>query len=297
MSTLPSFAGALALAVGLTSCDPGLRAGTDPHEGAGCSIGARPASSEVLCGSDTHAPAAAPAHEDAPGRPRDDSPSLPHATASRSLARILEDNASFVHEHGPSYFAPFEIDQHPRVTMVACADSRFHANALDSEPDGDLFVVRNIGNQVDSAEGSVEYGVRHLRTPLLLVVGHVGCGAVKSALGDYGDEPPTIRHELDGLHLSLRGVAHEHGSFEARWQHGVLENVHRQVANATKEYVDLVTSGDLFVVGAVYDFRDEMKGGRGRLHVVSINGERDLGRPPASDLIEEARRAAGIPGP
>lgn len=224
-------------------------------------------------------------------------PAFQRATATHALARILGGNASFVREHDPAHFAPFEDDQHPRVTVVACADSRFHDSALESDPDGDLFVVRNIGNQVDSAEGSVEYGVRHLHTPLLLVVGHVGCGAVKAALGDYGEEPPTIRHELDGLHLSLREVSHEHGTFDARWHHGILENVHRQVTNAAREYEDLVRSGDLFVVGAVYDFRDQMRGGRGRLHIVNVNGERDLTRPPAAALLDDARRAAGLPQP
>ncbi len=223
----------------------------------------------------------------------EDKPASPHDMATLALTDILDENAAFVREHDPSHFAGFEDQQHPRITMVACADSRFHENALESEPDGDIFVVRNIGNQIDRSEGSVEYGVRHLHTPLLLVVGHVGCGAVKAALGDYGEEPHTIRHELDGLHLSLRDVMNEKGSFAARWQHGVLDNVHRQVANAAKEYEDLVSAGDLVVVGGVYDFRDEMKGGRGRLHVISINGQRDLTRPPASDLLEDVRKAAG----
>ena len=222
-----------------------------------------------------------------------DKPASPRDTATVALSDILDENAAFVREHDPSHFVAFEDHQHPRITMVACADSRFHENALESEPDGDIFVVRNIGNQLDRSEGSVEYGVRHLHTPLLLVVGHVGCGAVKAALGDYGEEPHTIRHELDGLHLSLRDVMNEKGTFEARWQHGVLDNVHRQVANAAKEYDDLVSAGELVVVGGVYDFRDEMKGGRGRLHVISINGQRDLTRPPASDLLEDVRKAAG----
>lgn len=212
--------------------------------------------------------------------------------AAQALAEVLADNGAFVTGHPRGYFEPFEKDQHPRITFVACADSRFHAQAIESSPDGDVFAIRNIGNQVDGSEGSVAYGVRHLHTPLLLVIGHVGCGAVKAALGDYGHEPPAIRRELDGLHLSLRDVSRE-APFEERWRAGVVENVHRQVANAMGEYGDLVGTGELAVVGAVYDFRDEMGGGRGRLHVIDVNGERDLTAPGPAALLEEARRLAG----
>ncbi len=213
--------------------------------------------------------------------------------ATLALGQILRDNSAFVAEHSSRYFEPFEKEQHPRITFVACADSRFHAQAIGSSPDGDVFAIRNIGNQVDGSEGSVEYGVRHLRTPLLLVIGHVGCGAVKAALGDYGDEPPAIRRELDGLHLSLRDVSRQETSFEERWHAGVIANVHQQVANAMHEYADLIGAGELFVIGAVYDFRDDMRGGRGRLHIIDVNGERELGAPGRSPLLDEARRLAG----
>ena len=267
------FIQALGLALALASCSGGARPVPDHANPPGH-------------GTEAHT-AAAPPEGGRSGGAREE--------AAIALARILTGNDAFVREHGAEYFAPFEDQQHPRVTVVACADSRFHAQALEGDPDDDLFVVRNIGNQVDSSAGSVEYGVRHLHTPILLVVGHVGCGAVKAALDDYGDEPPSIRHELDGLHLSLRRVMDEGRPFEERWHDGVLENVHRQVENAMKEYADLVRSGDLFVVGAVYDFRDEMKGGRGRLHIVGVNGSRDAERSDPSGLLEAARRLAGAP--
>ncbi|HEU4533523.1 MAG TPA: carbonic anhydrase, partial [Polyangiaceae bacterium] len=157
--------------------------------------------------------------------------------AAAMLSRVLDDNEKFTEAHPAEHFEPFLNEQHPRATVVACSDSRFHDEAIDHEPDGDLFVIRNIGNQVDSAAGSVEYGVRHLHTPLLLVVGHVGCGAVKGALGDYGEEPPAIRKELDGLHLSLREVkAKTFAAFEEQWLAGVVANVHQQVTDAMREH-------------------------------------------------------------
>ncbi|HEU4406380.1 MAG TPA: carbonic anhydrase [Polyangiaceae bacterium] len=207
--------------------------------------------------------------------------------AAHMLTRVLDDNSKFTASHPSEHFAPFLNEQHPRATVVACSDSRFHDEAIDHEPDGDLFVIRNIGNQIDSAAGSVEYGIEHLHTPLLLIVGHVGCGAVKAALGDYGGERAPIRKELDGLHLSLREVQEKKfDAFEERWLAGVVGNVHQQVDDAMREYEAQVKKGELFVVGSVYDFRGDFGMRRGTLHVVNLNGERDVAKIYASPLLK-----------
>lgn len=57
-----------------------------------------------------------------------------------------------------SYFER-QTDQHPRSTILACSDSRFHEGAIDLTPFGDDFIVRNIGNQFGTLQGSTEYGV------------------------------------------------------------------------------------------------------------------------------------------
>jgi carbonic anhydrase len=211
--------------------------------------------------------------------------------AAAILAQVLHDNASFMQHHKDPYFEPFLNTQKPRATVVACADSRFHLQAIHRAPDGDVFELRNIGNQVDSTEGSVGYAVLHLRTPLLLVIGHVGCGAIKAAMGDYSDEPPAIRRELNSLHLSIASTA-KRPTPEQQWLAGVVSNVHQQVANAMKAYREQVQKGQLHVVGAVYDFRNEMGEGRGRLHVININGETQRGKIQETVLWREARRLA-----
>jgi carbonic anhydrase len=65
-------------------------------------------------------------------------------------------------------------------------------------------MVRNIGNQIATAEGSVEYGVRHSHTPLLIIVGHVACGAIKAATGNYSSESDAIKHELNGIKIAIK---------------------------------------------------------------------------------------------
>jgi carbonic anhydrase len=237
--------------------------------------------------------ATAPHQPNAPG-----AAALSNVEAEKSaaglLGQLLRDNAAFVQSHPPAYFQPFQHEQHPRATVVACADSRFHLQAIDHAPDGDIFEIRNIGNQIDASEGSVEYGIHHLHTPLLLIIGHVECGAIKAALGDYGEEPPAIRRELDGLHLSLRRAALEGSrqSFEAKWLAGVVANVHQQVADALHEYAAAVRAGELYVVGAVYDFRDDLGKGKGRLHIIDINGEVNPERIESAKLLKDAKQHA-----
>jgi carbonic anhydrase len=239
----------------------------------------------------------------APSRPRTSTAAASSSNgeaekaAAALLGQLLHDNAAFVQHHTPSYFQPFQNDQHPRATVVACADSRFHLQSIDHAPDGDIFEIRNIGNQIDLTQGSVDYGIHHLHTPLLLIIGHVGCGAVKAALGDYSEEPAAIRRELDGLHLSIHRAAAESakGSFEARWLAGVIANVHQQVLDALQEHAEAVRAGELYVVGAVYDFRGDLGKGKGRLHIVDINGEASPDRIESAQLLKDAKQLAGAP--
>lgn len=196
------------------------------------------------------------------------------ANITQTLRKILQDNGAFVNAHPKAFFAGFRDEQHPLATVVACSDSRFHTDSIDRVPDDDLYMVRNIGNQIDSALGSVEYGLRHLHTPLLLIIGHVGCGAVKAAMSDYSSIEPGIRRELDGLHLAVNRVAAQ-GTFQERWLTNVVGNVHQQVKYAMLEYAEDMHAGRLSVLGAVYDFRDDLKQGSGRLVIVNLNGETD----------------------
>ena len=213
----------------------------------------------------------------------------------------LGDNATYQREHKPEFFKAFATSQKPRVTIVACADSRVQANAFDSSPENDLFTVRNIGNQVRLNLGSIEYGVRHLKTPVLLVLGHSGCGAVKAAMGDASQESAAIRHELDGIALPKRKVGTSPED-AGPWLEGVTANVHDQVAFALEQFAEEVRTGRLTVVGAVYDFRNDLKRGAGKFSIIDVNGVKDaakmlsferlvLGLPP------DAKPASGKPAP
>jgi len=190
------------------------------------------------------------------------------------VKNLLDDNTAFSKSHKADYYKPFTEKQHPRATVVTCSDSRVHTHALDKSPDGDLFMVRNIGNQIPTAEGSVDYGVLHLHTPLLIIVGHVACGAIKAAQGDYAKIEAPIKRELDTIKLPKKNPKNDD---EEEWLRGVDVNVNNQVAFALKKYEEEVKEGKLTVVGAVYDFQNAMHQGQGRLVVTNINGNTDAG--------------------
>ena len=73
--------------------------------------------------------------------------------------------------------------QQPFATILTCSDSRLPPELLFDQGLGDLFVARVAGNIVDPALlGGVEYAVGHLKTPLIVVIGHEKCGAVQATL-------------------------------------------------------------------------------------------------------------------
>lgn len=187
------------------------------------------------------------------------------AVAQAFIKEIQADQNAYAGAKGAAFFQELSKGQTPRATVVTCSDSRVHTNMLDKTPEGDLFMVRNIGNQMATSKGSVQYGVNHLGSSLLLIIGHSSCGAIKAAGGDYSSLEEPIKKELDTISITKGGANID----------GVKTNVNNQVAAALKEFADKVKAGELLVVGAVYDFADDMKQGAGKLNIININGETD----------------------
>jgi len=200
-----------------------------------------------------------------------------HGGANDIVKDIRQANKDFMRTHGPAHFKSFLDSQHPRATVITCSDSRVHTHALDAAPDGDLFMIRNIGNQISTAEGSVEYGVHHLHTPLLLIIGHSACGAIKAAAGDYSKESGPIRRELDTIQIPK----------DEPGLNSVKLNVNNQVRRAMSKFESEVLSGHLTVVGAVYDFRNDMNQGQGRLNIINVNGETDSAKIAGMEMMKE----------
>lgn len=203
------------------------------------------------------------------------------AVARAFIKDIQAVQAAYGKTNGNAFFQELAQGQHPRATVVTCSDSRVHTNMLDQTPEGDLFMIRNIGNQIETAKGSVEYGINHLGSSLLLIIGHSRCGAIAAASTDYSGLEPAIKKELDTIRIA-KGVANIEG---------VKTNVNNQVAQALEEYAEAVKAGHLLIVGAVYDFADDMKQGAGKLNLINVNGQTDAARMQAElvrkDIADE----------
>ena len=194
---------------------------------------------------------------------------------TREFAKdLLRDNQEYM-KRGPKFFEAFAKAQHPRSTVVTCADSRVQNAAWDVTPENDDFTIRNIGNQLETSAGSVEYGVEHLGTAVLLIVGHTGCGAIKAAMSDKTDLSPTVRHEIDSIALPNEFIGQ---SSDAAWAQAVVANVHAQVKTGLDHFGRYVAEGRLTVIGTVYDFRNDLGKGAGRLTIVNVNGNAETPR-------------------
>ncbi|MZP31486.1 carbonic anhydrase [Heliobacterium undosum] len=145
--------------------------------------------------------------------------------------------------------------QKPIAVVVSCSDSRVPPEHIFDQGLGDLFVVRVAGNVVSpEVLGSVEYAVEHLRTPLVVVLGHESCGAVKAAV-----EEGHVEGSIASITERIRPLAQEQ---KARGVKGtelvestVDHNIRASLAELKKSAIlrKTLNEGKLQIQGAKYD--------------------------------------------
>lgn len=212
-------------------------------------------------------------------------------SASGIIRAMIEGNSSFMNDHQKEYFKPFEKAQTPEVTLVTCSDSRVQVGIFGGDATNRIFVIRDIGNQIIPVFGSVDYGVIHLKTPLLLILGHTHCGAMKSILADYDNEPFDIIRELDHLSIPVRHLKHAGEEGEEIWLEAVESNVDYQVRLAVKKYKRLIDAGMLTVIGAVDDFINAYGQGHGKVSLVNINGETETSVIKSHEMLDGIQKS------
>jgi carbonic anhydrase len=193
------------------------------------------------------------------------------------IAQILKNNENFVAGHDENYFKLHSTSQQPKITLVSCCDSRVQPGIIEPDPINKVFTVETIGNQMTSAQGSVDYGVLHLHTPVLLIMGHTDCGAVKAFMKGYEKENDAIKKELDNMKPSLKAPAAD-ADFNSELIGNITKNLDYQISVAVDRYSKLIEDGTLSVIGSIYDFQNAFDKGYGRLLIRSINGKTDLKR-------------------
>ncbi|MBE9466777.1 MAG: carbonic anhydrase [Bacteroidetes bacterium] len=189
------------------------------------------------------------------------------------INQIIKGNKEFVNSHENNFFEEFQNHQSPFITMVSCSDSRVQPNVILPEATNKIFMVENVGNQILSSEGSVDYGIFHLKTPILLILGHSDCGAIKAFMNGYSNERDSIKHELEYLEKADLKLADS--SENDNVVYNVLKNIDYQVDVALSKYADLIRNNELTVIGAYNDFKNDISSELGDIVFVNINGEKD----------------------
>ncbi len=153
--------------------------------------------------------------------------------------------------------------QNPMATLFGCSDSRLSAEIIFDKGLGDLFVVRNAGQVVsDSVIGSLEYAVEILHVPLIVVLAHDACGAVRAAIDgtaiDAAPLPPHIWRLIAPIVPAARRVLVESGGASVAdidaelvgREH--LRNTVAGILQSSELISEAVADGRLGIVGANY---------------------------------------------
>jgi len=139
-------------------------------------------------------------------------------TAEEALARLVAGNERFL--GGKARFPAIRKDilknlakgQRPYATVLGCSDSRVPVELLFDAGFGELFVIRVAGNVISpEVMGSMQYAGVVLRTPLFVVLGHEGCGAVQAALAAKLKGARQGRH-IEALLANILAGLHGMGS-------------------------------------------------------------------------------------
>jgi len=187
-------------------------------------------------------------------------------SADEALRRLIDGNRRFT-SGGMTSSAPRPEDlaqlaggQRPFATILGCSDSRVPPESIFDVGLGELFVVRVAGNVLSpEVAGSLQYAGAHLRTPLFVVLGHEGCGAVNAALDvkfQGVQHHSRIQLLVDSIVPALDGVDPSL-PHELRLAKAVEDNVRWTVRTIleTPEGRTRVAEGWMKCVGAVYELQ------------------------------------------
>jgi carbonic anhydrase len=188
-----------------------------------------------------------------------------HLTGDQALERLRDGNARFM--AGKAQFPTVQKDvlamlsreQHPFATILGCSDSRVPPELLFDASFGELFVIRVAGNVMGPAtEGSLQYAGMHLRTPLFVVLGHEGCGAVDAAMQEkfHGAEHGSriellleeIKPALEAPDSRLSNKQQLAAAVEANVRHVLRQILHSPEGEGRRK------EGFMKAVGAIFEF-------------------------------------------
>jgi carbonic anhydrase len=191
---------------------------------------------------------------------------MPNTSPVTAWKALKEGNERFVAgkpahpSQSVEHRASLAAGQKPTAIIFGCADSRVAAELIFDQGLGDMFVVRTAGQAIDTAVlGSIEYAVTVLDVPLIVVLGHDSCGAVKAAIGavDDGAIPAgfvrdVVERVAPSILIGRRDGLSRVDEFEARH---VKETV-AQLTSRSAAIAERVAAGTLALAGVTYHLAD-----------------------------------------
>ena len=186
------------------------------------------------------------------------------ASADEILARLRAGNERFVGGRArfptvqKEILAQLAKGQRPYATILGCSDSRVPPELVFDAGFGELFIIRVAGNVVSpEVLGTLQYAAVHLGTPLFVVLGHEGCGAVQAAIAakfQGARDRSRIERLLENITPGLDDISAE-STPEAQLQAGVEANVRWSMHQVleTPEAKARAAAGVMKLVGAVYE--------------------------------------------
>lgn len=191
----------------------------------------------------------------------------------QNFTRILANNRAWAEQQlldDPDFFTEREGSQEPHFLWIGCSDSRVSAETLTGVLPGEMFVHRNIGNQVWETDMNLiavlQYAVDALKVQHVIVCGHTNCGALKAAMHDGAHG--VLDHWLSDIRTVIRwhkaeldAIADEGAKFSRLSELNVLQQL--GILARTPVVLDAWARGQsLTLQGLVYDI------GTGLLHPV-----------------------------
>ena len=150
--------------------------------------------------------------------------------------------------------------QAPWATVISCADSRVPPELIfGGRGVGELFVARNAGNLVDNATlGTAEYGSAVLGSPLIVVLAHTSCGAIKAAcdvVTKNATYPGVIGPMIEPILPAALAVRSDPGDFVTNAAKESAKRTAGRLAASSTLIAGLVGAGKLKIVAAIYDLQ------------------------------------------
>ncbi len=180
-------------------------------------------------------------------------------TPDAALKKLMNGNQRYIEQkrtfpdQSRSRVVEVANGQHPFATILACSDSRVTPEIIFDQGLGDLFDIRVAGNFLDDVVlGNIEYAAVELGVPLLVILGHERCGAVKAALDDQA-VPGHISTLVAAIKPAVDTTKNQLGD---AWDNAVRANVKmnvKKLKSLSPILAEAVKAGKLKVVGGRYD--------------------------------------------